>query len=154
MFYHDFRGARSKWLGYNIHGAFAKITKLTWTQPCSRTGLRQNRLTWTSLLPELLTIKIGNLYIYRTQVNLGSDLSKYATNAIGAMLLLNLIQVTESIYGSVVPLAMFFNHLRPLVSPSSWTNIHLFWPNISTCFVFVKAPLALSLPMYSSRLIW
>ena len=32
-----------------------------------------------------------------------------ATNAIGAMLLLNLIQVTESISGSVVPLAMFFD---------------------------------------------
>ena len=36
---------------------------------------------------------------------------KYATNAIGAMLLLNLIQVTESISGSVVPLAMFFGHV-------------------------------------------
>ena len=33
---------------------------------------------------------------------------KYATNTGGAMLLLNLIQVTESISGSVVPLAMFF----------------------------------------------
>ena len=32
---------------------------------------------------------------------------KFATNARGAMLLLNLIQVTESISGSVVPLAMF-----------------------------------------------
>ena len=32
---------------------------------------------------------------------------KFATNASGAMLLLNLIQVTESISGSVVPLAMF-----------------------------------------------
>ena len=32
---------------------------------------------------------------------------KYATNASGAMLLINLIQVTESISGSVVPLAMF-----------------------------------------------
>ena len=31
----------------------------------------------------------------------------YATNASSAMLLLNLIQVTESISGSVVPLAMF-----------------------------------------------
>ena len=34
-------------------------------------------------------------------------LAKFATNASGAMLLLNLIQVTESISGSVVPLAMF-----------------------------------------------
>ena len=34
-------------------------------------------------------------------------MAKYATNASGAMLLLNLIQVTESISGSVVPLAMF-----------------------------------------------
>ena len=32
--------------------------------------------------------------------------AKFATNARGAMLLLNLIQVTESISGSVVPLAM------------------------------------------------
>ena len=34
--------------------------------------------------------------------------AKFATNARGAMLLLNLIQVMESISGSVVPLAMFF----------------------------------------------
>ena len=34
-------------------------------------------------------------------------MAKFATNARGAMLLLNLIQVTESISGSVVPLAMF-----------------------------------------------
>ena len=33
---------------------------------------------------------------------------KFATNVIGAMLLPSLIQVTESISGSVVPLAMFF----------------------------------------------
>ena len=33
---------------------------------------------------------------------------KYETNASGAMLLLNLIQVMESISGSVVPLAMFY----------------------------------------------
>ena len=32
---------------------------------------------------------------------------KFATDASGAMLLLNLVQVTESISGSVVPLAMF-----------------------------------------------
>ena len=35
-------------------------------------------------------------------------MAKYATiNASGAMLLINLIQVTESISGSVMPLAMF-----------------------------------------------
>ena len=34
-------------------------------------------------------------------------MAKFATNARGAMMLLNLIQVTESISGSVVPLAMF-----------------------------------------------
>ena len=34
-------------------------------------------------------------------------MAKFATNARCAMLLLNLIQVTESISGSVVPLAMF-----------------------------------------------
>ena len=38
-------------------------------------------------------------------------MAKYATNASGAMLLLNLIQVTESISWSVVPLAMFSLHL-------------------------------------------
>ena len=37
--------------------------------------------------------------------------AKFATNARGAMLLLNLIQVTESISGSDVPLAMIFNSL-------------------------------------------
>ena len=36
---------------------------------------------------------------------------KFATNASGAMLLLNLIQVTESISRSVVPLAMFMIYL-------------------------------------------
>ena len=39
---------------------------------------------------------------------------KFATNARGAMLLLDLIQVTESISGSVVPLAMFSCHLTAL----------------------------------------
>ena len=34
-------------------------------------------------------------------------MAKFATNANGAMLLPNLVQVTESISGSVVPLAMF-----------------------------------------------
>ena len=34
-------------------------------------------------------------------------MAKYETNACDAMLLLNLIQVTESISWSVVPLAMF-----------------------------------------------
>ena len=34
-------------------------------------------------------------------------MAKFATNASGFMLLLNLIQVKESISGSVVPLAMF-----------------------------------------------
>ena len=41
---------------------------------------------------------------------------KYATNVIGAMLLLKLIQVTESISGSVVPLAMFVLNLAWLTS--------------------------------------
>ena len=34
-------------------------------------------------------------------------MAKFATNASGAMLWLNSIKVTESISGSVVPLAMF-----------------------------------------------
>ena len=36
------------------------------------------------------------------------SVAKFATIASGVMLLLDLIQVTESISGSVVPLAMFF----------------------------------------------
>ena len=35
--------------------------------------------------------------------------AKFATNASGAIWWANLVQVTESISGSVVPLAMFFN---------------------------------------------
>ena len=38
-------------------------------------------------------------------------MTKFATNVGGAMLLPNLIQITESISGSVVPLAMFFHGL-------------------------------------------
>ena len=37
------------------------------------------------------------------------------TNASGAMLLLNLIQVMESISGSVVPLAMFYSDCQLIV---------------------------------------
>ena len=39
-------------------------------------------------------------------------MAKFAINESGAMLLLNLIQVTESISGSVVPLAMFFYNIK------------------------------------------
>ena len=35
-------------------------------------------------------------------------MAKFATNAIGAMLLSNLVQAMESISGSVVPLTMFY----------------------------------------------
>ena len=53
--------------------------------------------------------------------------TKFATNACGAMLLLNLIQVTESISGSVVPLAMFFyESARPLSSKRE--NPNQIWP--------------------------
>ena len=38
-------------------------------------------------------------------------MAKYATNVSGAILLPSSIQVTESISGSVVPLAMFSGHL-------------------------------------------
>ena len=38
-------------------------------------------------------------------------MAKYATNISGAILLPSSIQVTESISGSVVPLAMFFHGL-------------------------------------------
>ena len=39
-------------------------------------------------------------------------MAKFATNVSGAMLLPSLIQVTESISGSVVPLAMFFSLIQ------------------------------------------
>ena len=39
----------------------------------------------------------------------------FATNASSVILLLNLIQVTESISGSVVPLAMFFGNIVSIV---------------------------------------
>ena len=45
-------------------------------------------------------------------------MAKYATNASSAMLLLNLIQVTESISGSVVPLAMFLITVKYLYQSS------------------------------------
>ena len=53
--------------------------------------------------------------------------AKFATNARGAMLLLNLIQVTESISGSVVPLAkiFLFNFDRVgflLINYTSWPD--------------------------------
>ena len=46
-------------------------------------------------------------------------MAKYATNASGAMLLLNLIQVMESISGSVVPLAMF--NMLDMIVPIFYT---------------------------------
>ena len=44
-------------------------------------------------------------------------MAKFATNASGAMLLPNLVQVMESISGSVVPLAMF---IMWLYSRTKW----------------------------------
>ena len=45
-------------------------------------------------------------------------MAKFATNASGAVLLPNSVQVTESISGSVVPLAMFLtNFLISLLIP-------------------------------------
>ena len=41
-------------------------------------------------------------------------MAKFVTNASGAMLLPDLVQVTESISGSVVPLAMFFTFVEIL----------------------------------------
>ena len=47
--------------------------------------------------------------------------AKFATNANSAMLLPNLIQVTESISGSVVPLAMFLDtQVSPAPTHVSW----------------------------------
>ena len=40
-------------------------------------------------------------------------MAKYATNVSGAILLPSSIQVTESISGSVVPLAMFISESAP-----------------------------------------
>ena len=47
-------------------------------------------------------------------------MTKFATNASGDMLLLNLIQVTDSISGSVVPLAC-----RYILVISGWAHLHL-----------------------------
>ena len=47
-------------------------------------------------------------------------MAKLATNANGVMLLLNLIQVTESISGSVVPLAMFLYSITLLMGERIW----------------------------------
>ena len=55
-------------------------------------------------------------------------MAKYATNASGAMLLINLIQVTESISGSVVPLAMFsFGHQRSHFCEPEIEHFWRFW---------------------------
>ena len=53
--------------------------------------------------------------------------SNFATNASGAMLLPNSVQVTESISGSVVPLAMFFRgkELADLSDPE-WLKAQCF----------------------------
>ena len=59
-------------------------------------------------------------------------MARFATNVSGAMLLPSLIQVTESIAGSVVPLAMLFTPL--LIYDRSWRNIYqildTWWPNV------------------------
>ena len=61
--------------------------------------------------------------------------AKFATNASGAMLLLNLIQVTESISGSVVPLAMFI--WRTSVQCSEISNNMQNHPNL-TSYLYCK----------------
>ena len=59
-------------------------------------------------------------------------LAKFATNASGAILLLNLIQVTESISGSVVPLAMFVETAR---ERGLWYYSHM---TKQTCLVCIS----------------
>ena len=58
-------------------------------------------------------------------------MGKFTTNACGAMLLPNSIQVTESISGSVVPLAMFFKK----VLLEKYSNIIFGWHllNLTKC---------------------
>ena len=53
-------------------------------------------------------------------------MAKFVTNASGVMLLLNLIQVMESISGLVVPLAMFFRRasLSQLAKKVKLTDRH------------------------------
>ena len=68
--------------------------------------------------------------------------AKYATNASGAMLLPNLIQVMESISGSVVPLAMFrrFRHLIN-ETQNAQTCMHLTMLRLSFAYAIFTAPL-------------
>ena len=61
--------------------------------------------TWWSTL-EPMQVEPPHVQMLN-QCKLCHLLAKFTTNARGAMLLLNLIQVTESISGSLVPLAMF-----------------------------------------------
>ena len=53
-------------------------------------------------------------------------MAKIATDAISAMLLSNLVQVTESISGSVVPLAMFLMK-EDTVSSNACQNSKCSW---------------------------
>jgi len=64
-----------------------------------------NLCKWRHLVAKFATNTSGA--IWWSNLQLKQVVVKYATNAIGAMLLLKLIQVTESISGSVVPLATF-----------------------------------------------
>ena len=50
-------------------------------------------------------------------------MAKYATNVSGAILLPSSIQVTESISGSVVPLAMFYSTFQVLFAIVKEHNI-------------------------------
>ena len=79
----------------------------TWWARCPRLTVSPMCLPWWIVSPG--TLKQCHLVAkYATNECKWCHLvAKNATNASGAMLLISLIQVTESISGSVVPLAMF-----------------------------------------------
>ena len=105
----------------------------------------------------------------------GHLVAKYATNASGAMLFLNSIQVIESISGSVVPLAMFIKlnkyflniiwNIAGLYDYSWWKEIEfceihrVFWEHIerrkvpeiaSSRYTFQKLLFSCTLPWISA----
>ena len=71
-------------------------------------------------------MKIPTPYLLIMPKGQSKLVGKFVTNSSGALLLLNLFQVTESISGSVVPLAMFLhefcNPTKTIRSAVSFSN--------------------------------
>ena len=74
-------------------------------------GQIRNICEWCHLVVIFVTNTSGTIWWSNLQLmqaaSSGGQIAKFATYASGAMVLPNLVQVTESISGSVVPLAMF-----------------------------------------------